>query len=624
MSGERLDAIIARLAEGASARHSMPVWGRLHVDRQLPFLVVYRKPAKRPDPGTDRLVVGGASFLQASAVPGRHREIAALVERIATHMAQVYGTFLIVEVWSGGGDGTPEGETPSPAYTVIRPRGTLLAPTVQELLTALGESQVARQPSHVSEEIRTAIAPPGMRPLLTAAALERCGACLLGLEVSPVYRTPAGDLYPALVRQVARRVTTALARAFYRFTRTRTTARPAHYHQLGRRAVVKAVFDVDARLADVAARFELLLQVTPVNAEQSFSDFRRSGFERAPHFDYRPLTVDPGRLKQRLWSVRPERVEDPTLMHLFRGAQFQLDRQLTMLSDVGRTEFLHESLQLYGGVEPGLLAIAEQALEVFPPSRRRPVPTFSAEEFRALAAAEVHSYRSADPGFGTLPQVRDDIYAGLLVSHGRLFVGAEARLPCSRADALIQHEIGTHMVTHHNGSAQPLRLLSEGLPGYDELQEGLAVLGEYLVGGLDPERMRVLAARVVAVHALTTGAEFVETFRLMTGYGFSRHAAFTLTTRVYRGGGLTKDAMYLRGLVGILDYVAEGCDFGRFFLGKYSADQIPIIEELLLRNVLTEPALLPRYLERDDAKERLARVRMGMSVVELVGGADER
>jgi len=144
------------------------------------------------------------------------------------------------------------------------------------------------------------------------------------------------------------------------------------------------------------------------------------------------------------------------------------------------------------------------------------------------------------------------------------------------------------------------------------------VLAEYLVGGLDAERMRVLAARVLAVHALVEGAEFVDAFRMLCEHGFTQRAAFTIVTRVYRGGGLTKDAMYLRGLSGILDYVAEGCDFDRLFLGKYGIRHIPVIDELLLRQVLSRPAVLPRYLERPDARARLAALERGMSVLDLV------
>lgn len=618
LTAEDIEKIVSRLDAGQAVRRSLPVWGRLHVDRQLPFLVVYRRPLAGSDNGTDRLVLGGASFMQASVGPGRQRETSLLVEALATRMSEVFGAFLIVEVWSATGGETPPGELPEPRYRLTHaPDGSLDA-TVAEIAAVLAGSRVGSQQSQVAIETRSRISPPGTRPVLSAARLARCGASLVGLEVAPVYRAPNGDVYPALIRQSARRVTNALDRGFYCFTHSCTTARPKNYHQLGRRATVKAVFDVDARLADVASRFDVLLQVTPVNTEQAFARFKRSRFERSPEFHYRPLPLDPGRLKQRLWSVRPERVEDPTLMHLFRDAQFRLDREISLLLDIGRGEFVHESLQLYGGVEAELLELAEHILVSAPRRRTSRRTLLSADEFRGLAAAEVLSYRTNDPDFGSLPQVRDDIYAGLLVVRGRLLIGSETRIAAARADALIQHEVGTHMVTYHNGMAQPLKLLSGGLPGHDELQEGLAVFGEYLAGGLDCERMRVLAARVVAVHALVDGAEFVEAYRMVREFGFTQRMAFTITARVYRGGGFTKDASYLRGLSGILDYIAEGRELGRLFLGKYATGQLPVMEELLERKVLVEPRVLPKYLQRDDARERLLRAQRGTSVRELI------
>ncbi len=618
LDAKRIERIVSRLAAGSAVRHSLPAWGRLHIDRQLPFIVAYRKPYDRHDPGTDRLVIGGASVLQASGSGSQREGVSELVERIATHMSEVFGAFLIIEVWASEG-GTEPGDPPQPAYRVVHTGDDVLTSTVAEIRTALAESRIGRRAPLVNEERRRRIAPPGMRPLLDASALRRANASLLGLEVVPVYRSPdATEVYPALVRQVSRRVTIATDRGFYRFTHSQTTARPAHYHQLGRRAVVRAVFDVDARLAAIGERFDVLMQVTPVDTDRAFAAFRRSRFEREPVFHYRPLPVDPGRLKHQLWAIRPERVEDPTLMHLFRRKQIEIDRQLSLLADIGRPEFLPGSIQLYGAVEPELLDVAEQLLADLPPNHRKRGPFVSAEEFRGLASAEILSYRQSAPGFGSYPEVRDDIYAGLLVSRGTLYIGAGAKLPASRVDALIQHEVGTHMVTHHNGRTQPFRLLSVGLPGYEGLQEGLAVLGEYLCGGLDVDRMRVLAARVVAVHALEHGAEFVDTFRLLRERGFTQRTAFTIATRVHRGGGLTKDAMYLRGLTGILNHMANGCEFDHLFLGKVSMAHLPVIDELLMRRVLAPVAVLPRYLHRADVRIRLESVRSGLSVTDLV------
>ena len=148
----------------------------------------------------------------------------------------------------------------------------------------------------------------------------------------------------------------------------------------------------------------------------------------------------------------------------------------------------------------------------------------------------------------------------------------QSRIPSSRVEALIQHEVGTHVLTYHNGRAQRLRHLYTGFAGYDALQEGLAVLAEYLVGGLSRPRLRLLAARVVAAHLMIDGASFVETFRTLDRtYDFAQRTAFVVTMRTYRSGGLTKDAVYLRGLRQILDYLAGGGDLEPLFVGKIAA-----------------------------------------------------
>ena len=104
-----------------------------------------------------------------------------------------------------------------------------------------------------------------------------------------------------------------------------------------------------------------------------------------------------------------------------------------------------------------------------------------------------------------------------MVSFGRLLIPETAAIRVERVEPLLHHEVGTHVVTYQNGARQPLTLLTIGLPGYDETQEGLAVLAEYLTGGLDPRRLRVFAARVVAVGKMLDGAGFLEIFESSAG-----------------------------------------------------------------------------------------------------------
>jgi uncharacterized protein (TIGR02421 family) len=243
----------------------------------------------------------------------------------------------------------------------------------------------------------------------------------------------------------------------------------------------------------------------------------------------------------------------------------------------------------------------------------------TAESFAARAQDELAHLRLQLPSLASRVEIRSDLFAGLMVSRGNLLVGKSARIPPKRVEALIQHEVGTHVVTHANGFAQPLRLLALGLAGYEELQEGLAVLAEHLVGGLSPARLRTLAARVLAVWMATEGSDFTETFlTLDREWGFDQKTAFTITARVYRGGGLTKDAVYLRGLIDVLEHLHEGGPLEPLYVGKIGLHHLAIVQELLDRRVLKPPPLRPRHLAQPDALRRLERLRQGLSIFDLL------
>lgn len=144
------------------------------------------------------------------------------------------------------------------------------------------------------------------------------------------------------------------------------------------------------------------------------------------------------------------------------------------------------------------------------------------------------------------------------------------------------------------------------------------MLAEYLAGGMTAARLRTLAARVIGVDALTNGASFVDVFRLFCRYGFSQQHAFNITMRIYRGGGLVKDCIYLRGLLTVLEYLRNGGEFEPLFVGKIGAEHIPVVRELQSRKVLDAPKFLPRYITRESCRERLQLVRQGLDVYELL------
>jgi uncharacterized protein (TIGR02421 family) len=373
---------------------------------------------------------------------------------------------------------------------------------------------------------------------------------------------------------------------------------------------------IDHELAQVSESFRFLLDVTPVDVEDQRCAFL-DGEVAEPRFRYRPLEDDPDVADAMLAAVDVGGVEDPTLGHLLRAKHRELALQLAMLRARGTSEFLPLSLELYGAVTPALLTRAEAILDQTDVPARSPDGRVDAAGFADLAERELAHYRSVDADIGVHVEIRPDA-TGVMVSGCDLIVGRAVRIHHGRVPALIQHEVGTHLVTYVNGTYQPIRLMAAGLAGYEQTQEGLAVLAEYLVGGLSPFRLRQLAARVVAVHGMVAGRSFVEVHRDLVAAGFSASSAFTTTMRAFRSGGLTKDAIYLRGLVEILEHLAGGGDLDLLWLGKVALDDLPLLGDLYDRGVLAEPKLLPRYLHDPATQARLRHTATLTDVADLI------
>lgn len=628
ISRELIEEVCTRLAEGKPVRQALPGGGRLNIDRLLPFLCVYRRNPTRRDAGTQSFVNAEAAFLEAPGDAPERKGLGQLVKRIAETAASRLGAFLLLEIWSeedelvprGTDDVTGELRLPPAAFSIHTRQPHHPEGTVAALEFALQRLRVNRQPSTVEINLHARNHAPGMTQLISAADAEKMNCHIIGLSIRPVYRdSETGDIYPKTLPKMRRGIHRALTKAFFRFALNRTNARPQHFYSLGRKSLPQRVWVVDRQLADISSQFKFLLQVTPINLERCWHEFQASEFQQSPQFEYRPLGTDPLPLKRRLLNIKTEQVEDPIFAHVFQQTQDELDRQINMLADVGTSRFLPGSLQVFGGVSASLLELAQQLLQQVPKQAEEASEQVTAGDFAHQATREIEWYREQAPAFSAQAVIREDMYSGLLSTGGNLLIGRETKLASRRVEALLQHEVGTHLVTYYNGQSQPMRLLKVGLAGYDGLQEGLAVLSEYLVGGLSNGRLRTLAARVVATHQMIRGNSFAETYRELTAsYSFEPRTAFTITARVYRGGGLTKDAIYLRGLVEIIDFIRRGGDLNVLLVGKLAADHIPIIRELLSRGILRQPPLRPRYLDDPRAIEALNRVKQASSIGDLL------
>src|SRR5690606_9873507 len=132
------DAAIERLAANERVRRNLPGEGRLRIDRQLPFLCLYRSPPG-PDAGTQELVTSEAAYLFASGQPRYHAGLEGLCRQIIVAMQEHFGTFLLLEIWSDPLEEVPGAATApeDPAFEIITSAPDEIPSTIAALKSAL-------------------------------------------------------------------------------------------------------------------------------------------------------------------------------------------------------------------------------------------------------------------------------------------------------------------------------------------------------------------------------------------------------------------------------------------------------------------------------------------------------
>lgn len=359
---------------------------------------------------------------------------------------------------------------------------------------------------------------------------------------------------------------------------------------------------IEHNVSLLADSVNFLREVTPDDAEVHREEFL-TGTHDEPPFTYRRPQADLEVLSAQIDLLPVDEVGDPTLASLLRRKVREMRVQVEMLRTRGTSIFRDLSVELHGDVSDRLRAFAQHVvddLEVPEP----PQETVGAEEVRESAEALFERYRRIDPRVRVHTEVRRD-FTGVALLGERLLISSAVRVPPHRLEVLVQHELGTHLATQVNAVGQPLRTLRTGLTSYDETHEGLAVLGELAAGDLSPFRLRELAVRVLTVHRMLEGATFREAFTAMTEVGVHPAAAYNTCVHVFRSGGLTKDAGYLRGALNLLDHVRAGHPIDLLLLGRFHLEDLPAVTDLHHRGLLAPVRARPGWMEISGWQERV-------------------
>ncbi|EAR15576.1 flavohemoglobin expression-modulating QEGLA motif protein [Robiginitalea biformata] len=343
------------------------------------------------------------------------------------------------------------------------------------------------------------------------------------------------------------------------------------------------VLEIDTHLDRLVKRIELLQYVNPLNTEKEKHRFFASKFTEEPQFKYPKLKFDPYKLHRLFFSHRLDRIEDPVIRDMYKEVIYFYANMVQCIETIGHGKrFYYNSLRVYGtptekDVENARFILHFEDEPAFGNMEKRHSPEAARAYFEKFA--KQYDF-PLDIRFST------HIAAEAMVSNSSrsLLIKRNARFSDNQLLTLAHHEIGVHLVTTFNGLAQPLKIFSNGLPKNVETQEGLAVFSEYMGGALTLKRLKEISYRVLASDSLSKGYSFADTFDLIHNqYKLDRDAAFTITLRAHRGGGFTKDRLYLSGLRKIYKRYLREESMDRMLTGKVALDfekQIAYLQDI--------------------------------------------
>ncbi len=412
---------------------------------------------------------------------------------------------------------------------------------------------------------------------------------VLATEVKKVYcDEEKADPYPSIIKDLQDQLKKAIVNNAHYFARRNTNWEHSKKSSLLANDLEKDLLKVDRELFRLVKDFELLNYVNPINVEEEKKKFFESKCTENPEFKYKPIKLNAFEMKRKLHRLEIEKISDVNIQHLYESVINSYVDKIDLLASLGSDRFLYNSLRYFG--EPTAQDIKNANYLLHLPD----IEEESVREPLLDAHDAVRMFRESfkEYGFDGKIEISKDLVADAMVlnQQRKVLIKKSAKFRSKELRFLVHHEIGVHMVTTMNSVSQPLKIFSIGLPINTHTQEGLAVLSEYLSGNVTLKRLKELGLRVIALQMLVEGADFKKTYRhLVNEYGMDVEEAYYLVTRAFRGGGFTKDFLYLRGFRDVYKFWKAGNDLTPLLIGKTSLEFYHIISEMIDRGLIHPP-----------------------------------
>ncbi len=343
----------------------------------------------------------------------------------------------------------------------------------------------------------------------------------------------------------------------------------------------KMMHSVDEKVCELDEKVHLLSFINPQNILEQKALFLENP-EFSPQFLYRMCDTPFTHIRRELKKI-PE--VNHVMYPLFAKKIEELGIKLDLLQSIGSKAFGSVSAQLFGDVSEHTY---RSALKFLKQNREynRPEEGDLLDTNAAIKAIEqfLKRYKLSHWKIKFLSNAISDIQ---ITKRHVILLKKGARFRANRLQAVLVHEIGTHIFRFENGKSQPFRIFERGTAGYLKTEEGLAIWNQNQLK-LDLGYKFLKPAYFIVALYLGKKMGFCELFHFMKDtYDFSDNRAWKICVKVKRGltdtsqkQVFTKDSLYFRGNQEIERFIEQGKDIKDLYVGKIRTGDLKVVQQI--------------------------------------------
>jgi len=357
----------------------------------------------------------------------------------------------------------------------------------------------------------------------------------------------------------------------------------------------KILLNIDNKICSINEKISLLSRLKPINMDDEQKSFLKNP-AHSPQFIYKTVDLNIDYLLKDLRKI-PRQVNHP-LMPLYLSKMEEIKNKLLMIKNIGQPELFEYAQNVYGRVTDSYY---QQAVNFLKKSE------FSPDTSKMLKTDDVakrtEKFLTSKKLTKWKIKLLEKSTSGMQINKkNTIFISKQSKISAYRFQALIAHEIETHIYRLENGRLQPYRLFEQGTANYLKTEEGLAIHNQNkLALPLGKKYLRP-AINVIAIY-YAQSMSFVELFHhLKDTLKIDDDKAWWICVRTKRGlqdtnhpGALTKDLAYFIGHQMINQLVEDKGmhELKKLYIGKIGISDLKYLGDLRQWQI----QYLPGYLE---------------------------